>query len=140
MSEQTEPASARRVVVAEDETLIRLDIIEILRDEGFEVVAEADNGKKAVELATELKPDLVLMDVKMPVMDGMQALPLMRKESPGSIIVMLSAHGEQTEVATRCRELGASGFVTKGVPISVLIEDLRSLLKREFGTDALTSS
>ena len=74
MSEQTEsnPTSqpARRVVVAEDETLIRLDIIEILRGEGYDVVGEADNGEKAVQLTEELKPDLVLMDVKMPIMDG----------------------------------------------------------------------
>ena len=73
MTEQTEskPTSqqARRVIVAEDETLIRLDMIEILRGEGYDVIREADNGEKAVQLAEELKPDLVLMDVKMPVMD-----------------------------------------------------------------------
>ena len=64
---------ARRVVVAEDETLIRLDIVEMLQDAGYEVVAEADNGQRAVELAREHRPDLVLMDVKMPVLDGITA-------------------------------------------------------------------
>ena len=70
--EAADPATApaRRVVVAEDETLIRLDVVEILRGEGYEVVAEADNGEKAVALAQEHRPDLVLMDVKMPVLDG----------------------------------------------------------------------
>ncbi len=63
----------RRVLVAEDETLIRLDIVEILTGAGYEVVAEAENGEKAVALAREHQPDLVVMDVKMPVMDGISA-------------------------------------------------------------------
>ena len=68
-----EQGPARTVVVAEDEALIRLDIVEILKDQGFDVVAETDNGKTAVELAQKHRPDLVLMDVKMPIMDGITA-------------------------------------------------------------------
>jgi len=64
--QENPPASPRRVVVAEDESLIRLDIVETLRDNGFEVVGEAGDGETAVALATELRPDLVIMDVKMP--------------------------------------------------------------------------
>ena len=67
------PSAPRRVVVAEDESLIRLDIVEILRDNGFDVVGEAGDGETAVQLATELRPDLVIMDVKMPVLDGISA-------------------------------------------------------------------
>ena len=63
----------RRVVVAEDESLIRLDIVEILRDNGFDVVGEAGDGETAVKLATDLRPDLVVMDVKMPQLDGISA-------------------------------------------------------------------
>ena len=74
MSDQeTTPVAPRRVVVAEDESLIRLDIVEILRDNGFEVVGEAGDGETAVRLAAELKPDLVVMDVKMPILDGISA-------------------------------------------------------------------
>jgi AmiR/NasT family two-component response regulator len=115
VSEQTEssPTSqpARRVVVAEDETLIRLDIIEILRGEGYDVVGEADNGEKAVQLAEELKPDLVLMDVKMPVMDGISAA-----EEIGAAkicpVVMLTAFS-QTELVERARDAGVMAYIVK---------------------------
>ena len=115
MTEQTEskPTSqpARRVIVAEDETLIRLDIIEILRGEGYDVVGEADNGEKAVQLAEELKPDLVLMDVKMPVMDGITAA-----EEIGAAkicpVVMLTAFS-QTELVERARDAGVMAYIVK---------------------------
>lgn len=64
---------ARRVLIAEDEALIRLDLAEMLRDEGYEVVGEAGDGQEAVELAEQLRPDLVIMDVKMPRRDGIDA-------------------------------------------------------------------
>ena len=73
MSEQTEPRAPLRVVVAEDEALIRLDLVEMLREEGYDVVGEAGDGEHAVRLATELAPDVVMLDVKMPVLDGISA-------------------------------------------------------------------
>src|SRR3954466_9689519 len=66
-------SASRRVVVAEDEALIRLDLVEMLREEGFDVVGEAGDGAQAVELARELRPGLVRMDIKMPVTDGLEA-------------------------------------------------------------------
>ena len=74
--EPTTPAparAARRAVVAEDEALIRMDVVETLRDAGFDVVGEAGDGEQAVQLVTDLKPDVVVMDVKMPVLDGISA-------------------------------------------------------------------
>jgi AmiR/NasT family two-component response regulator len=85
----------RRVVVAEDESLIRLDIVETLRDNGFEVVGEAGDGETAVALATELRPDLVIMDVKMPLLDGISAAERLTKNQ----IITLEA--EVTDLVER---------------------------------------
>ncbi|GER23465.1 transcriptional regulator [Zafaria cholistanensis] len=105
------PRPARRVVVAEDETLIRLDIVEILEGEGYEVVAEADNGEKAVALAREHKPDLVLMDVKMPVMDGITAAEAIVKERIAPVVLLTAF--SQRELVERAREAGAMAYVVK---------------------------
>ncbi|WP_413454552.1 ANTAR domain-containing response regulator [Glutamicibacter sp. FR1] len=105
---QTTP---RRVVVAEDETLIRLDIVEILRSEGYDVVAEADNGQAALEKARELKPDLVLMDVKMPVMDGITAAEAIVKERIAPVVLLTAF--SQRELVERAREAGAMAYVVK---------------------------
>lgn len=104
-------ATPRRVVVAEDETLIRLDIVEILRSEGYDVVAEADNGQTALEKARELKPDLVLMDVKMPVMDGITAAEAIVKERIAPVVLLTAF--SQKELVERAREAGAMAYVVK---------------------------
>jgi len=108
----SEPVDApRRVIVAEDETLIRLDIVEILRSEGYDVVAEADNGQSALEKARELKPDLVLMDVKMPVMDGITAAEAIVKERIAPVVLLTAF--SQKELVERAREAGAMAYVVK---------------------------
>ncbi len=66
-------AQAHRILVAEDETLIRMDLVEMLGEAGYDVVAEASNGQEAIDLAKELKPDLAILDVKMPILDGISA-------------------------------------------------------------------
>ncbi|MEU5673422.1 response regulator, partial [Micromonospora sp. NPDC047753] len=73
MAETPTDAERRRVLIAEDEALIRLDLAEMLVEEGYEVVGEAGDGETAVRLAEELKPDLVILDIKMPIMDGLAA-------------------------------------------------------------------
>ncbi len=105
------PGTARRVLVAEDETLIRLDIVEILRQEGYEVVAEVDNGESAIEKARELKPDLVLMDVKMPVLDGISAAETIVKERICPVVLLTAF--SQKELVDRAREAGAMAYVVK---------------------------
>ncbi|GGL76109.1 ANTAR domain-containing response regulator [Glutamicibacter protophormiae] len=108
----SEPSSSpRRVIVAEDETLIRLDIVEILRSEGYDVVAEVDNGQSALEQARELKPDLVLMDVKMPVMDGITAAEAIVKERIAPVVLLTAF--SQKELVERAREAGAMAYVVK---------------------------
>ncbi|MBM6620876.1 response regulator [Micrococcaceae bacterium RIT802] len=119
---------ARRVVVAEDETLIRLDIVEILTGEGFEVVAEADNGEKAVELVREHRPDLVLMDVKMPVMDGISAAETIVKERIAPVVLLTAF--SQKELVERAREAGAMAYVVKPFSPNDLIPAIEIALSR----------
>jgi AmiR/NasT family two-component response regulator len=103
--------AASRVVVAEDESLIRLDLVEMLGEEGYEVVGEAGDGEQAVALATELKPDLVVMDVKMPKMDGISAAEKIAEKRIAPV-VMLTAFS-QRDLIERAREAGAMAYVVK---------------------------
>jgi len=100
-----------RILVAEDEALIRLDLAEMLVEGGYDVVGQASNGEQAVEMARELTPDLVIMDVKMPVMDGITAA-----EEMGSAricpVVMLTAFS-QTELVERARDAGVMAYIVK---------------------------
>lgn len=109
VSEEQEPA--RTVVVAEDEALIRMDIVEILRDQGFDVIAETDNGQKAVELAELHRPHLVLMDVKMPIMDGITAAEEISKKQLAPVVLLTAF--SQKELVDRATEAGAMAYVVK---------------------------
>lgn len=111
--ETTRPTETERlrVVVAEDETLIRVDIVEILTGQGYEVVGEADNGQKALELATELEPDVVLMDVKMPIMDGITAAEHIARDKIAPVVLLTAF--SQRELVERAREAGAMAYVVK---------------------------
>jgi two-component system, response regulator PdtaR len=135
VSEQNETSPARRVVVAEDETLIRLDIVEILRGEGFDVVAEADNGEKAVQLAQELKPDLVLMDVKMPVMDGITAAEQIVKARIAPVVLLTAF--SQKELVERARDAGAMAYVVKPFTPADLVPAIEIALSRHQEVKAL---
>src|SRR5438445_2210474 len=102
---------AMRVLVAEDETIIRLDLRELLERSGFEVCAEARDGEEAVALAREHEPDLAIMDVKMPRLDGIEAARRILDERPIPI-VMLTAYG-QDELVSRAAEVGVFGYLVK---------------------------
>ena len=99
------------VIVAEDEALIRLDLVELLTEEGYDVVGEASDGEEAVKLARELEPDLVIMDVKMPKMDGISAAEIIAEERIAPV-VMLTAFS-QRDLVERAREAGAMAYVVK---------------------------
>lgn len=120
--------SSRRVLVAEDETLIRLDIVETLTDAGFEVVAEAADGEEAVSLAEEHEPDLCVMDVKMPVMDGITAAEQI-VDKVGAAVVMLTAFS-QTELVERASAAGAMTYVVKPFTPADLIPAVEIALSR----------
>jgi response regulator NasT len=100
----------RRVVVAEDESLIRMDIVETLREHGFDVVAEVADGALAVAAVIEHKPDLVVMDIKMPNMDGLTAAEQMADQKVA--IVLLTAFS-QKELVDRANQAGAMAYVVK---------------------------
>ena len=112
-SADTQPNNAApiTVVVAEDEVLIRLDLVEMLTEEGYEVVGQAGDGEAAVQLTQEHKPDLVVMDVKMPKLDGISAA---EQIAAGRIapVVMLTAFS-QRELVDRARQAGAMAYVVK---------------------------
>jgi len=106
----TEP-TARRVVVAEDEALIRLDLVEMLRDAGYDVVGEAGDGARAVELAVELQPDLVVLDVKMPVLDGLSAAEQIGRAGIAPCLILTAF--SQAELVERARDAGAMAYLVK---------------------------
>ncbi|HEY1317618.1 MAG TPA: response regulator [Gaiella sp.] len=100
-----------RILIAEDETIIRLDLRELLERAGFEVVAEARDGEEAVELARSVEPDLALLDVKMPRLDGIEAARRILDER-AIPIVMVTAYGEE-ELVARAVEAGVFGYLVK---------------------------
>ena len=123
----TEP-SPRRVLIAEDEALIRMDLAEMLAEEGYDVVGEAADGRRAVELAEELRPDLVVMDVKMPTMDGITAATTIAEERIAPV-VMLTAFS-QRELVDRAREAGAMAYVVKPFDASDVVPAIELAMAR----------
>ena len=102
---------ALRVVIAEDEALIRMDLAEMLVDEGYDVVGQAGDGQQAVELAEGLRPDLVILDVKMPVLDGIAAAERIAGQRIAPV-VMLTAFS-QRDLVERARDAGAMAYLVK---------------------------
>ena len=125
---QETPPAPRRVVVAEDESLIRLDIVEILRDNGFDVVGEAGDGETAVALATELRPDLVIMDVKMPQLDGISAAEKLAKNHIAPVVLLTAF--SQKELVERASEAGALAYVVKPFTPNDLLPAIEIALSR----------
>lgn len=110
-SPSSSPSGRVRILVAEDEALIRLDLVEMLVDAGYEVVAQASNGEQAVALSQELHPDLVMMDVRMPVLDGITAAEQIGRERIAPV-VMLTAFS-QKELVERARDAGVMAYIVK---------------------------
>lgn len=119
---------APRVLVAEDEALIRFDLVELLNDEGYEVVGQAGDGEAAVEMARELEPDLVVMDVKMPKMDGIAAAEIIASERIAPV-VMLTAFS-QRDLVEQAREAGAMAYVVKPFDASDVVPAIEIAMAR----------
>jgi response regulator NasT len=125
-----DPAGAppRRVVIAEDEALIRLDLAEMLRDEGYQVVGEACDGQEAVDLAESLRPDLVIMDVKMPRRDGIDAAAEIAAKRIAPIVILTAF--SQRDLVEKARDAGAMAYLVKPFSISDLIPAIEVALSR----------
>lgn len=115
MTEQTDQPAGRRkprrVLIAEDEVLIRMDLAEMLADEGYEVVGQAGDGARAVELAEELRPDLVILDVKMPVLDGIAAAERIAGERIAPVVILTAF--SQRDLVEQARDAGAMAYLVK---------------------------
>ncbi|MDR1852903.1 MAG: response regulator [Propionibacteriaceae bacterium] len=128
MSKKEKVVAPLQVLVAEDEALIRLDLVELLTAEGYEVVGEASDGEKAVELARELEPDLVIMDIKMPKMDGVTAAGIIGEERIAPV-VMLTAFS-QRELVEKARDAGVMAYVVKPFSSADLIPAIEIAMGR----------
>ena len=124
---------AHRIVVAEDEAIIRLDLVEMLTSAGYEVVGEGANGEEAISLVKELKPDLAILDVKMPILDGISAAEQIISECA---VLMLTAFS-QRELVDRARDAGVMAYVVKPFSISDLVPAIEIAISRHLQMRAL---
>ncbi|MEV4133556.1 response regulator [Dactylosporangium sp. NPDC049742] len=121
-------AQSRRVLIAEDEALIRLDLREMLVEEGYDVVGEAGDGETAVRLAEELKPDLVIMDIKMPIMDGLAAAEKIAGARLAPVVILTAF--SQRDLVERARAAGAMAYLVKPFQKSDLVPAVEIAVSR----------
>ncbi len=113
----------KRIVVADDEPITRMDICELLRENGYQVIGEAFDGFDAIEICKKEKPDLVLMDVKMPLLDGIKAAKLIIKENLALSVILLSAYSGN-EFIEQAKESGVIGYLIKPVDERTLLTSI----------------
>jgi two-component system, NarL family, nitrate/nitrite response regulator NarL len=124
-----ELADPMRVLIVDDEPLFLEMVQVLLESEGLEVVGTAADGRRAVELAVSLDPDVVVMDVSMPVMNGIDATRVIRERNPGACVLILTGGSNIAEVDD-ARKAGASGYLTKDRIASDLVREIRSVAGR----------
>jgi len=129
-----EATRQRTVIVAEDESLIRMDIVETLRENGFNVIGEAGDGEQAISLVRELKPDLLVMDIKMPILDGITAA---EKLADSKVPIVLLTAFSQKELVDRASEAGAMAYVVKPFTPNDLLPAIEIALSRHSQLTAL---
>jgi len=126
MSNEATSKNPVRILVAEDEALIRMDLVEMLQEAGYQVIAQATNGEEAIALATEHQPDLAILDVKMPVLDGISAAEKIISIAP---VLMLTAFS-QKELVDRARDAGVMAYVVKPFTIGDLVPAIEIAISR----------
>ena len=135
MSNETSIKKAVRILVAEDEALIRMDLVEMLQEAGYEVIAQATNGEEAIALALEHQPDLAILDVKMPVLDGISAAEKIIATAP---VLMLTAFS-QRELIDRARDAGVMAYVVKPFTIGDLVPAIEIAISRHTQMQSLAA-
>ena len=118
---------AKNILISDDAAFMRMMIKDILTKNGYNVVGEAENGARAVEKYNELKPDLVLMDITMPEMDGIQALKKIKETDPSALVIMCSAMGQQAMVIESI-QAGAKDFIVKPFQADRVIEAVKKVV------------
>lgn len=118
---------AKNILICDDAAFMRMMIKDILTKNGYNVAAEAENGAKAVEKYAEVKPDLVLMDITMPEMDGIQALKKIKEADPGAMVIMCSAMGQQAMVIESI-QAGARDFIVKPFQADRVLEAVKKVV------------
>lgn len=118
---------AKKVLICDDAAFMRMMIKDILTKNGYEVAGEAENGKKAVEKYNETKPDLVLMDITMPEMDGIRALKAIKGADPSASVIMCSAMGQQAMVIEAIQS-GAKDFIVKPFQAERVLEAVKKVV------------
>jgi len=135
MSNELSEKTSVRILVAEDEALIRMDLVEMLQEAGYEVVAQATNGEEAIALALEHQPDLAILDVKMPILDGISAAEKIIASAP---VLMLTAFS-QRELIDRARDAGVMAYVVKPFTIGDLIPAIEIAISRHTQMQSLAA-
>ena len=118
---------AKNILISDDAAFMRMMIKDILTKNGYNVVGEAENGAKAVEKYNELKPDLVLMDITMPEMDGIQALKKIKEADSSALVIMCSAMGQQAMVIESI-QAGAKDFIVKPFQADRVLEAVKKVV------------
>ena len=118
---------AKNILICDDAAFMRMMIKDILTKNGYEIAGEAENGAKAVEKYNETKPDLVLMDITMPEMDGIQALKKIKEKDPAATVIMCSAMGQQAMVIEAIQS-GAKDFIVKPFQADRVVEAVKKIV------------
>ena len=124
----TTPTRAPRVVIAEDEALIRLDLAEMLAEEGYDVVGLAEDGEKAIALVEDLRPDLVILDIKMPRLDGLAAAEQVARKRIAPVVILTAF--SQRDLVERARDAGAMAYLVKPFTKSDLVPAIEMAVSR----------
>jgi AmiR/NasT family two-component response regulator len=128
VSQQPTESPTRRVVIAEDEALIRLDLAEMLAEEGYDVVGQAGDGETAIRLAEELRPDLVVLDVKMPSLDGITVAQRVAEQRIAPVVILTAF--SQRELVERARDAGAMAYLVKPFTKDDLVPAIQMAVSR----------
>ncbi len=119
----------KRIVIADDEPITRMDMREMLEEEGYNVVAEASDGFDVIELARKHLPDLIIMDIKMPLLDGLNATKIILKEELAGEVILLSAYSDKIFIE-KAKEVGAIGYLVKPIDNKSLVATIEVCLSR----------